>query len=156
MSTGRADRHSRRLLAGRAEILQEGIDRLEVVVCREGRTTVSEAGTRCSPGAVALLRELWHWLRERPVSESGRLRQPTEGHSRGDRRRSGLMLPTLSCSRQPRCNSLKATSGSPLSAGRSVELPSLALTLGGRAPDYLGVFVAHHVVRDFIEEHIDP
>src|SRR5215813_3199650 len=72
MSTGRADRHSRRLLAGRAEILQEGIDRLEVVVCREGRTTVSEAGTRCSPGAVALLRELWHWLRERPVSAADR------------------------------------------------------------------------------------
>ena len=34
------------------------------------------------------------WLR-RSASESGRLRQPTEGHSRGDRRRSVLMLPTL-------------------------------------------------------------
>ena len=34
-------------------------------------------------------------LQQRFASESGRLRQPTEGHSRGDRRRSVLMLPTL-------------------------------------------------------------
>src|SRR5215470_1019813 len=42
---------------------------------------------------------LWHWLRERPVSECGRLCQREEGHGGGSRRRSVLMFPTLSWSR---------------------------------------------------------
>jgi len=43
----------------------------------------------------AAIRRLWHRLRERPVSESGRLRQGDGGHEGGDHRRRALKLATL-------------------------------------------------------------
>jgi len=38
---------------------------------------------------------LWHWLRKRPVSESGRLRQGARIYLPGERRRRGIVLPML-------------------------------------------------------------
>src|SRR5215470_12166525 len=57
---------------------------------RHGRSGASRTGIAT--------RRLWHWLLEAGSGGGVRvwqIRQPTEGHSRGDRRRSVLMLPSM-------------------------------------------------------------
>ena len=64
-----------------------------------GQHFETEAGADERSGIrVSEPKPLWHRLlggSKGAVSENGRLRQPTEGRSRGDRRPSVLMLPTL-------------------------------------------------------------